>query len=117
MNAYKYTQSGNDEMIASRIFIAGSFFQRLFGLIFKKPLKKGEALLIRDCKSIHTIGMKYNIDAFFIDENGKVLSVFIDMSPWSFTPYIGEARDVLELRSGLLRKGSISEGDRIIFIQ
>lgn len=104
-------------MIAHRIFTADNFLKRLFGLLFKKPLKDGEALLIRDCKGIHTIGMRYSIDAVFIDGSGKVISAIKDIPPWRFTPYIRGARSVIEFRSGLLKEKLPGTDDRIIFVQ
>lgn len=103
-------------MIACRVFTADNFFKRLFGLLFKKPLKNGEALLIRGCKSIHTIGMRYSIDAVFIDESGKVISAIKDIPPCRFTPYIAGARSVIEFRSGLLKEKLPDIDDRIIFV-
>ncbi|MCD4669373.1 MAG: DUF192 domain-containing protein [Actinomycetia bacterium] len=103
-------------MIAHRVFVADNFFKRLFGLILKKPLKNGEALFIRGCKSIHTIGMRYSIDAVFIDESGKVISAFKDILPWHFTPYVRGARSVIEFRSGSLKEESLNAGDRIILM-
>ncbi len=117
MKAFKYINGDSNEMIASRVFAADNFLQRLFGLLFKNPLKDGEALLIRDCRSIHTIGMRYSIDIVFIDENGKVISTLKDIPPWRFTPYIREARSVIEFRSGSLKGETLNAGDRIIFVQ
>jgi uncharacterized membrane protein (UPF0127 family) len=116
MKVFKYSCNGNNEMIAHRVFAADNFLKRLFGLLFKKPLKNGEALLIRGCKSIHTIGMRYSIDAVFIDESGKVISAIKDIPPWRFTPYIREARSVIEFRSGLLKEKLPGIDDRIIFV-
>jgi uncharacterized membrane protein (UPF0127 family) len=116
MKAFKYINGSNNEMIAHRVFTADNFFKRLFGLLFKKPLKNGEALLIRCCKSIHTIGMRYSIDAVFIDESGKVISAIKDIPPWRFTPYIREARSVIEFKSGSLKEKILNTGDRIIFM-
>jgi len=116
MKAYKYINNGNDEMIAHKVFTAESFLQRLFGLLFKNPLKDGEALLIRNCTSIHTIGMRYSIDVVFINGSGKVISAIKDILPWRFTPYIREARSVIEFRSGLLKNKMLNVGDKIIFV-
>ncbi|HAJ95807.1 MAG TPA: hypothetical protein DCP02_06200 [Actinobacteria bacterium] len=117
MKAFKYIKGSSNEMIANRVFTADNFLQRLFGLLFKNPLNDGEALLIRGCTSIHTIGMRYNVDAVFIDERGTVLSTFKDIPPWRFTPYIRGARSVIEFSSGLLKEKSLNEGDKIIFVQ
>ena len=117
MKAFKYINGGSDEIIAQKVFTADNFFRRLFGLLFKRPLNDGEALLIKGCKSIHTMGMRYSIDALFIDEDGRVLSIFNNMGPWRFTPYITDAESVLESKSRSLNGITIKAGDRIIFVQ
>ena len=117
MKAFKYINGTSNEVIAHKVFTGDNFFRRLFGLLFKRPLNNGEALLIKGCKSIHTMGMRYSIDVLFIDEGGKVLSIFKNMGPWRFTPYIAEAESVLESRFGSLNGKTIKEGDRIIFVQ
>ena len=117
MKAFRYINGSSNEIIAHRVFTADNFFKRLFGLLFKKPLKNGEALFIRGCKSIHTIGMRYSIDAVFIDESGKVISAIKDILPWRFTPHIRGARSVIEFKSGLLKEKPLNAGDKIIFVQ
>jgi len=117
MKAFKYINGTSNEVMAHRVFTADNFFRRLFGLLFKRPLNDGEALLIKGCKSIHTMGMRYSIDALFINKDGKVLSIFKNMGPWRFTPYITEAESVIESKSGSLNWKTIKEGDRIIFVQ
>lgn len=117
MKAFRYINGTSNEMIAYKVFTADNFLQRLFGLLFKNPLNDGEALLIRGCTGIHTIGMRYSIDVVFIDESGKIISVIKDIPPWRFTPNIKGARSVIEFRSGFLRDKSLGAGDRIIFEQ
>jgi uncharacterized membrane protein (UPF0127 family) len=115
MKVYKYRDGKSREIISSHVFIADSFFSRLFGLIFRRHLKSNEVFVLKDCKSIHTIGMRYGVDAAFIDGKGKIIAVFKDLNPWRITPYIREAVLVLETQSGFLENRSLAVGDRIIF--
>jgi uncharacterized membrane protein (UPF0127 family) len=115
MKAYKCQSSKLREMISGQVFIADNFIRRFSGLLFRKPLKSDEVFILKDCKSIHTMGMRYSLDAAFLDEGGKIIAVFEDLCPWRFTPYIREAVSVMETASGFLRKRSLKVGDRIIF--
>ena len=121
MKAIKSIQGqdpGNDiTVIVSKVYLACGFFKRLFGLLALWPLKCSEGLLIKDCASIHTMWMRYNIDAVFIDSEGKVLAIFGDMAPFRFSPYIREASSVLELRAGSASRASIRTGDSISFVE
>jgi uncharacterized membrane protein (UPF0127 family) len=48
---------------------------RLLGLAFLRGLPHGHALLIPNCCSVHTFGMRFPIDVAFLDERGRVLRV------------------------------------------
>ena len=114
MKAYKH-RPGKLQEISSLVFIADTFFRRFSGLLFRNPLKSNEVFILKDCRSIHTIGMGYSLDAAFLDGRGKIITVFESLGPWRITPYISEAAAVLEARSGFLKKWSLSVGDEIVF--
>jgi uncharacterized membrane protein (UPF0127 family) len=119
MKAFKYIQrpitENNIVTIASKVYSSRNFFQRLFGLLAFKPLKESEGLLIKDCRSIHTMWMKYSIDAVFIDKEGRVTAVYRNLAPFRFSPYIKDACSVLELKAGSLERVSVKIGDIISF--
>src|SRR3954454_19685445 len=54
---------------------ASTVASRLLGLAFLRELPSGHALLIADCRSVHTFGMRFPIDIAFRDEKGRALSV------------------------------------------
>jgi len=115
MKAYKYLPGKPQKIISSHVFIADNFFRRFSGLLFRKPLKDNEIFVLKDCKSIHTIGMRYSLDAAFLDDNGRIIEIFEDLKPWKITPYITKADLVLEVLSGFIKKNSLAVGDRIEF--
>ena len=79
--------------------VADSFVTRALGLLVGKPLGGGEGLLIAPCASIHTFGMRYAIDAVFLDRGGCVLRVCAAVRAGRMRIARG-ARGVLELRAG-----------------
>jgi uncharacterized membrane protein (UPF0127 family) len=48
---------------------------RLFGLAFLRELPSGHALLITDCRSVHTFGMRFPIDVAFVDDRGAPIRI------------------------------------------
>ena len=56
---------------------AVSLRARLLGLalLARGALPPGHALLIADCRSVHTFGMRFPIDVMFLDERGRALRV------------------------------------------
>ena len=121
MKAIKYirgSSTSNDAVvIASKIYLASSFLKRLFGLLAFKPLKESEGLLIKNCKSIHTMWMRYCIDIVFMDKKGRVLAMYENLAPFRFSPYIREASSVLELKAGSAGRAAIKIGDTISFVE
>src|SRR3954463_1977717 len=66
----RFTVSGN-----SVIHEANTLASRLLGLAFLRSLPSGHALLIPDCRSVHTFGMRFRIDVAFLDERGRPVRV------------------------------------------
>lgn len=118
MRAVKITSSKSRvirEIIANNVIVANGFFGRLSGLILRKKLKDRQGLLIENCRSIHTIGMRYNIDTVFLNKNNEVIAVFQNVKPFRITPFIESASKVLELKSGTIKNTSLKVGDIIYF--
>ena len=61
----------NNETVI-HVFIADSFFKRLFGYMFRKN-PHHDAILFTPCNSIHTFFMKFNIDVLFLNEHMQVI--------------------------------------------
>lgn len=80
--------------------VASTMFDRLRGLIGKRPPPKGEGLLILRCNAIHTLFMAYPIDATFLDRHDRVVKVVRNIRPWRFFVWGGwRAVKVLETSS------------------
>lgn len=54
---------------------ASTLTARLLGLAFLRRIPPGHALLIPDCRSVHTFGMRFPIDVAFLDERGRAIRV------------------------------------------
>jgi uncharacterized protein len=48
---------------------------RLLGLALLPAIPAGHALLIPDCRSVHSFGMRFAIDVAFLDERGRPIRV------------------------------------------
>jgi uncharacterized membrane protein (UPF0127 family) len=57
--------------IAERVELAASWWNRLRGLIGRKEFCAAQALVLRPCSAIHTIGMRFPIDVLFLDPGGQ----------------------------------------------
>jgi hypothetical protein len=103
-------------VLATKVEVALGF-KRFIGLIGRKKLDSNCGLLIVPCRGIHTYFMKYNIDAVYLDEKGRVVNVAHDIPPYTLGPVLKRARAVLELPAGTCRKTGTEEGDLVEFVQ
>lgn len=103
----------NKRIIASNIEVAGSFFPRLRGLLGRKTLSAGEGMLLWPCNAIHCLGMRFPLDAIFLDQQYRVTSIKENLTPYSLASD-RQASGVLELRAGESRKHGLRVGDQLI---
>jgi len=55
--------------------VAKDFRTRLRGLAFRDREDAGPGLLIPRCAGVHTFGMRFTLDIYFLDAEGRVVSV------------------------------------------
>jgi uncharacterized protein len=70
-----------ERVILEELYLANTFWTRLKGLLGKSHLKPNTGLAIWPCQSIHMLGMKFSIDAIFVDRSGKICAMYPDFSP------------------------------------
>lgn len=105
----------NREAKAIKVFVADTFWSRAIGLLSKSSLADDEALLIRPCASVHTIGMRFPIDVVFLDKEKLVLGILVDLKPFRFGFAPKGTASVLELSAGNANRTGIRLEDRLSF--
>ncbi len=103
------TQTG----AAIPVSTAKTFNSRFRGLMCKKEGAYG--LLLSPCNSIHTLFMRYNLDAIFLDNDNKIIAIKRFIKPFSLVPPSRKARKVLEFPSSLHASAFLNIGDQITF--
>jgi uncharacterized membrane protein (UPF0127 family) len=98
--------------ICERCELADSPLARMKGLLGRNELRRGEGLHLRPAASIHTLFMRFPIDAIFLDRDFRVLSVREHVKPWRVAAQ-RRSQAVLELAAGEARDRRISIGDRL----
>ena len=77
--------------------VARSLWARMRGLLGRTGLPPGEGLLIENCRAIHTCGMRFAIDALFLDGRNRVVKAVRNIPPGRLFVWGGwRARKVLE---------------------
>ena len=104
-----------DEALADRIELAVTRNDRRKGLLGRDVFETSSALIIAPCFSIHTMFMRFDIDAVFVDDDGRAVKVVQGMGPWRIAvqPF---AHAVVELPAGSLRERPVDVGDRLYLL-
>jgi uncharacterized membrane protein (UPF0127 family) len=112
--AYSLATEGG-RVVCDECVVADTPFSRLRGLLGRRSLRAGEALLLRPSPSIHTFFMRFAIDVVFLDADLRVLRVVEALKPWRAAG-CRKARSVLELGAGEAAARGIRLGDRLLLL-
>jgi uncharacterized membrane protein (UPF0127 family) len=101
-----------DGVVLASLEIATTRAARRRGLLGRDDVDG--ALLIPRCRSIHTVGMRFEIDAAFCDRRGRVLRL-TTVPPGRLPLPVLAARQVVEARSGSFTEWGVAVGDQLTF--
>ncbi len=101
-------------VVAEDVAVARSFWGRFRGLMLRRGMASGEALLIEPSASIHTAFMRFPIDVVFLDREKRVVKVAENVRP--FRAVLSRGHSALELSAGSAGKANIAEGDRLVIV-
>ena len=87
---------------------ASSFYHRLRGIHGVPPLGPTDAIMLRPCNAIHTVGCKEKLDVVFLDGSGTILKIST-VSPNRFS-FAHRAVAVVEMASGTAARISLGVG-------
>lgn len=96
------------------ILIADSFFTRLAGLMFRKPLPVATGLLLSPCNSVHMCFMRFAIDVVYVDKEYTVLKVVKNLRPWIGLSMCTKAWATVEFAAGEAERCGLEVGRKLI---
>lgn len=100
--------------LAWNLSVAETFFSRILGLLGRRALSRGEGLLIRPCKGVHTFLMQFPIDVVFLDKQNRVMETIMNLQPHRLTKVLLVSTSVIELPAGTVQASATVIGDIIV---
>ena len=82
-----------------RLAVAARPIARLAGLAGLRALPRRTGLLLPDCRSVHTAGMRFRLDLIWLDDDGAIVDVTASVAPWRIVTR-AHARAVVESPAG-----------------
>ncbi len=101
-------------MLCEEASVADSFWKRAKGLMFQKGWEDFDGLLLSPCRSIHTFGMRMEIDVCFLDPEHTIMKSFDALGPWRSAQGGRRSHATLELPAGILARTGTGTGDRLV---
>jgi uncharacterized protein len=70
------------------------------------------AMLLRRCRSVHTMGMRFDLDVAFLDADDVIIRM-LRLHRWRVTLPVWSARSVLEAEAGAFGRWELRIGDQL----
>lgn len=87
------------------------------GLLGRQGLAPDQGLWIVPCNSIHMWGMRFAIDAVFLDKNLQIVDVVRDLKPGAWLWPRWRAHSVVELAAGAAAVAGWETGGRLELLE
>jgi len=110
---YRLLNRSKQTLLASEVGLANTSWTRMKGLLAHKPeeFASGKGLWIVPSQGVHTIGMKFPIDAVYLDAAYRVIHVCHKLTPFRIAAVKFKTRSVIELPAGTLAQTHTTVGD------
>ena len=104
-----------DAALALHVEVAVTRRARRKGLLGRDGFGSSSALILAPCAAIHTMFMRFDIDAVFVDDDGRAVKVVRKLVPWRIA---GDptAHAVVEMPAGSLDAMDVAIGDRLYLL-
>jgi len=99
-----------DGEVLAAVEVAESAAARRRGLMHRDHFDG--ALVLRPCRNVHTLGMRFPIDVAFCDSEGTVLRT-TTLAPWRISPIVRRAAFAIEAEAGAFDRWRLTRGDRV----
>lgn len=92
---------------------ARNFLELSLGLLPRNGLRPDEGLWLVPCRTIHTFGMRFTIDALCLDANLRVVALMDHLHPYRLGRFCLSTRSVLEVAAGVIASSGTKVGDQL----
>ena len=101
--------------LATELLIARTHWSRFRGLMVTDAsrFRRGQGLWIVPCHGVHTLAMRFPIDAVYLDQERIVIHIEQGLKPWRMAAIRVLATSVLELPMGTVIETRTELGDQV----
>lgn len=110
----KIINQTKNTVVAEDVIMADTPLKRIKGLLGRKEFKKGQAIILKPCNSIHTFFMHFPIDVLFIDKENRVIKAIPHLKPFRLTLVYFNSSFTIELPPDTISSTLTQAGDRLL---
>ncbi|MCK5848128.1 MAG: DUF192 domain-containing protein [Caldisericia bacterium] len=110
MKKYKINKE-NGDIVSQRAVILRNPLLKMKGLLGRKAIGEEEAYIFYHASSIHTYGMKFDIDVVFLDKNKYVKKIISSMAPGRIVNCNSYA--TIEFPKNRMKEKNVIEGSKL----
>jgi len=92
--------ANTQQVLIETLDIANTPWTRFRGLMFRRNTLPSYGMLIRPCRSIHTMWMRMTIDIYFLSDDNLVVGSRYNVRPWRIVFAPRGTANVLETPAG-----------------
>lgn len=92
--------------------LADNFLKRFCGLMLRRRLEEGRALLLEPCDGVHMLFMRFAIDVVYLDKELRIKKIVRNLWPWLGLSFCLGAWGALELPSGEVERLKLVVGQK-----
>lgn len=107
-------RTADGRCVARHVHMACSFRSRCIGLLRRPSIPEQEGLLFVPGSTVHTLGMRFNIDVVFLNRQMRVLGLAENVAPWRIVIAPKDTARVLELAAGRIATTRLTAGTYLI---
>ncbi|WP_411681268.1 DUF192 domain-containing protein [Clostridium thailandense] len=89
------------EMV-SDVLVADTFIKRFVRYMFREE-PHYEAIIIKNCRCIHTFFMNFPIDVLFINENMEIIKKIENLQPGKIVMPVRHSKMVIQGKAGIFK--------------
>jgi uncharacterized membrane protein (UPF0127 family) len=98
--------------VLASVEVAHRPWERTRGLLGRDRESVTGGLVLRPCRQVHTLGMRFPVDVAFCDRAGVVLRT-VTVVPWRVTRVVLRSGFVVEAAAGAFDRWQLRPGDTV----
>lgn len=115
VNPMKVFVVQTQQILLSYVTKSDTFISQCLGLLGRSSLEPSHGLWLIPCNSIHMLGMRFSIDALYLDHSNRIVRCVSNLKPNQLGPFDFKTHSILEMPAGTIEEQQVRLGQTLEF--